>query len=145
MTPAEIVAGYYRLLSEPDRARLEELVDEDFVLRDEPVSWHIDGREDLWRLIEGRGGDGANFSLGTYVGDTEAGAIRWTWRVRGTQAGIFGAPTSDLTATIEGVAWVTFRAGRLRSLTEFWDGASPLRQFGAEIPATQFPLAQPVA
>ena len=116
---------YYGLLGQPpDRARLEELVDAVFVLRDEPVSWRLDGREQLWRLIEERGGgsagEGGDVEFGDYVGDAEAGTLRWTWRVSGSQAGMFGAPMSEETATMEGVAWVRFRGGRLLSLTELW-------------------------
>jgi ketosteroid isomerase-like protein len=59
--------------------------------------------------------------------------------VTGGGAALLGLPRTDKVAELDGVAIVTFRDGKLTSLTEYWDAASAMRQLGADIHQPRFP------
>ena len=143
--PLETVRAYYRLFEQASREALDRLVDDDFALDDNPIDWHLRGKEDLWRTVNrdrpaGAGEENSgSFVVEEYFGDEAAGAARWVWKATGATAAIFGLPPSGSLAEVHGVALVTFHDGKLKSLTEYWDAAGLLRQLGADVPQGRMP------
>ena len=146
MNQLETVRAYYALFERPSRQALEELITDDFSLDDNPINWHVRGKAALWALLDRSRPAQASppnaepsFVVEEYIGDERRGAARWRWRVSGHSAPMFGLPRTERSAETIGVAIVEFSEGRLRSLTEYWDAASVMRQLGADIPAPSFP------
>ncbi|OAI39451.1 hypothetical protein AYO38_07615 [bacterium SCGC AG-212-C10] len=143
MTPLEIVRTYYSLFDSPSREKLDSVVTDDFALDDNPIDWHLRGKEDLWRTVDRPhsappADQPPAFVVVDYVGDAERGAAKWHWRVTGGGAVMLGLPRTDKVAEVDGVAMVTFSDGKLTSLTEYWDAASAMRQLGADIHQPRF-------
>ncbi len=145
MTPLETIRAYYALFQEPVREQVDRLVTEDFMLDDNPIDWHLRGRAALWRAVDRPRREPAaaeaqdSFQVRDYVGDAERGAAFWHWRVSGGSAALFGLARTDRVAEIDGLAAVEFRNGQLARLTEYWDAASVMRQFGADVHQPRIP------
>lgn len=144
MTPLETVRAYYDLFGQRSREALDQVVTPDFVADDDPINLHVRGVADLWRAIDRTPpgptptGEQGSFVVEEYIGDGARGAARWHWRAPGSTAALFGLPVSGNMAEIDGLALVEFKDGKLSRLTEFWDSAGAMRQFGAEIPSPRW-------
>lgn len=134
MQPADLVRGYYSLFERASREVLDEVVHDDFELTDAPFAWTLRGKEAVWKTVDGAPQlEPGAFVCDRYFGDENAGAMHWSWDVRPEAAAIYRLPIGA-GARVEGVALVTFRDGKLATLTEYWDSADLLRQLGVELP-----------
>ena len=135
MAAADLVKAYYGLFSRPARDILDAVVHPDFELDDAPLNWHLRGKEAVWKAVDRPALlEPGEFVCDAYFGDEDAGAMHWTWDVSPKFAATFSVTPPDGRARVEGVALVTFRDGKLKSLKEHWDSASLLRQFGVSLP-----------
>ena len=145
MTPLQTVQAYYNLLTaKPSREVLDTQLDDQLVAEEGPLGVRLVGKETVWQFAttrdtarEGRESP-SRIQCHEYFGTAERGVVRWTWTFRGDViTPLFGLDPMERDIVVEGLALVTFRDGKLATLSEFYDGAEMLRQVGAKIPAPQ--------
>lgn len=62
-----------------------------------------------------------------YSGDTDGGAIEWTWTARHSVP-FFGLPAEGTQTHIKGVSVVRFAAGKILEQRDYWDARTVMQQ-----------------
>ena len=70
------------------------------------------------------------FEVTNYAGDSNSGAIEWTW-VCDHEDDIMGVPSKGKRTTVKGISYVKIRDGRIIAERDYWDAATLMRQLGA--------------
>lgn len=125
---AEQLAGLYRTM---DLDRIDQMVDDDYVLHDAMQTDPIRGREGLRAYLEEyRAAFPDMHAEDTDVlVDGDRCAIRF--RMTGTHEGeLFGIAPTHRTVTVEGIEIDRFRDGRLVETTQVYDALGMFRQLG---------------
>jgi steroid delta-isomerase-like uncharacterized protein len=117
--------------SEPDG--LMELYAEDARFEDITLSHAVRGRPALREFFGGFMNPARwrnTFTLISYSGDADGGAIEWTWTARHS-APFFNLPAEGKETRIRGVSVVRFKAGKILEQRDYWDARTVMQQLGA--------------
>jgi steroid delta-isomerase-like uncharacterized protein len=105
---------------------------DDVKFEDVILAHKASSKTELIALFVSMGGPDAgqnSFSFDSYSGDSNGGAIEWTWNLKHGRD-FLGVPAAGKETTVRGVALMTFKDDKIASQRDYWDAASALRQLG---------------